>query len=61
MPLMRNHEQPGEPSVALSIVERPQRLAEFWVLPAGSIAVPWPLPAGSIAVPWPLPDARPVI
>jgi hypothetical protein len=44
MPLMRTHEQPAEPSVALSIVERPDRPAEYWVLLAGSIAVPWPLP-----------------
>jgi hypothetical protein len=50
MPLMRTHEQPGEPSVALSIVERSEEVAELWVLLAGSIAVPWPLP-----------DAPPVI
>jgi hypothetical protein len=50
MPLMRTHEQPGEPSVALSIVERSEEVAELWVLLAGSTAVPWPLP-----------DAPPVI
>lgn len=44
MPLMRTHGQPGEPSVALSVVEGPEGLAEFWILLAGSIAVPWPLP-----------------
>jgi hypothetical protein len=44
MPLMRTHEQPEEPAVALSIVERPGEPAEYWVLLAGSIAVPWPLP-----------------
>ena len=50
MPPMRTHEQPGERSVALSIVERSEEVAELWVL----------LP-GSIAVPWPMPDAPPVI
>jgi hypothetical protein len=50
MPRMRAHEQPGEPSVAVNILERPEGLAEFWVLLARSIAVPWPLP-----------DAPPVI
>ena len=44
MPLMRTHEQPQEPSIALSIVRRPEGMAEFWVLLAGTVAVPWPLP-----------------
>lgn len=44
MPLMRTHEQPQEPSIALSYISRPDGLAEFWILLAGTIAVPWPLP-----------------
>ena len=44
MPLMRTHEQPRGPSVALGYVKRPDDLAEWWVSLAGTIAVPWPLP-----------------
>jgi hypothetical protein len=44
MPLMRTHEQPRGPSVALGYVERPDGLAEWWIALAGTIAVPWPLP-----------------
>jgi hypothetical protein len=45
MPLMRTHEQPAEPSVALAIVRRSDDgVAEIWIALAGTIAVPWPLP-----------------
>jgi hypothetical protein len=44
MPLMRTHEQPRGPSVALGHVQRPDGLAEWWISLAGTIAVPWPLP-----------------
>ncbi|MGY1717658.1 MFS transporter [Blastococcus sp. SYSU DS0552] len=50
MPLMRTHEQPSGPSIALGIVRRPDGLADIWIALAGTMAVPWPLP-----------DRRPVI
>jgi hypothetical protein len=45
MPLVRTHEQPRGPAVALGCVQRPDGLAEWWISLAGRIAVPWPLPA----------------
>lgn len=44
MPLMRTHEQPRGPLVALGYVQRPDGLAEWWLSLAGTLAVPWPLP-----------------
>lgn len=44
MPLMRTHEQPRGPSLALGYLHRPGGLAEWWIALAGTIAVPWPMP-----------------
>jgi len=43
MPLMRTHEQPRGPSLALGYLHRPDGLAEWWIALAGTVAVPWPM------------------
>ena len=58
IPLMRTHEQPCGPSVALGYVHRPEGLAEWWIALAGTIAVPRPLPDAPPA-PGRLSDPRP--
>jgi HNH endonuclease len=44
MPMMRTHEQPREPSIALGLLPRADGATEWWIALASSIAVPWPLP-----------------
>jgi hypothetical protein len=44
MPLMRTHEQPCEPSIALGLLPRSDGTTEWWIVLAGTIAVPWPMP-----------------